>query len=878
MSLLSNEQFGTDLSWWTGQIVDDAYWKDNSIPQKWSDVSEIAGWGARYKVRIFGNHPQDFNELSDNDLPWVDIMYPVTAGSGHAASYQTSNLRKGSFVVGIFRDKEQREPLILGCLGNNDQVDLKYAQTYKGFIPFSGFGGQEQERVPTYSQSNSNAKLESNTPNSTKQRTKADAVQERSERNPTTIRQPSNCSVEANEIQLQIQKLIQDIETFKDNFQNNLITEDGKSYGLREYIQYKVTKVAEDISVKVKSWIKWIRKYVLEKVNAGLKDLYFLIFPEDRPKAKTAVEKALETLSCLFDKIIKNLIKMIGGFLMNIIDRYVNVPLCAVDNFISQLLGDLVGSILGAVDAILGPLESIFGAIDFAMSGLQLLLDILGFFTCNTDPECSEIKQWSIWDGAGNNGGLSLDVNGIFDRAKGVADSFTQSINNIDDFDFNIDFAGMLQNTVNSCNVGPLLCGPPRISIYGGGGGSGAAGNAVVSAIGDILSVDLTSTGSGYTKVPFVKIIDDCGIGNGAHARAIMGIVPPSLNITTTKNPDGTFTVCWKTSRAERIRNSLGANTLNGCITYTPSGRTETITAFGKPHNGSRPYVTQNITFNTVTQEFVFQEVLFDGIPINNDPGFVTSPIPEYDGFNPKPKKDICSDEPVIQNLFATGKFTAADIGVVGIVIEEAGANYLRSPNGSLGGDGRVWAEKEDTVIKRGDGTYDKPYKPGEVVDLSKCDDVVPPEEPEFRVEEEEGLSYTAPAFIGSGDQVRGTFPTKDSGAYPVYLYLCDVRISDGGVNYDKDVDTISITPDNGAILEPEFGPEGKLIGVKIIKNGFGYTERPTITINTTTGYNAKIDPVLCVNRLDDDEEASSRIAPEEVITVIDCVGKIGSS
>ena len=876
MSLLSNEQFGTDLSWWTGQIVDDAYWKDNSIPQKWSDVSEIAGWGARYKVRIFGNHPQDFNELSDDDLPWVDIMYPVTAGSGHAASYQTSNLRKGSFVVGIFRDKEQREPLILGCLGNNDQIDLKYAQTYRGFIPFSGFGGQQPERVPTFSQSNSNAKLESNTTNSTTQKTKADAVEEKSERLPTPIRQPSNCSVEANEIQVQIQKLIQDIETFKDNFQNNLITEEGRSFGLQEYIQYKVLNVSTLISTKVKSWIKFIRKYVLEKVNAGLKDLYFLIFPEDRPKAKTALEKALELLSCLFDKIIKNLIKMIGGFLMNIVDRYINVPLCAVDNFISQILGDIIGSILGAVDSILGPLKSIFGAVDFAMSGLQLLLDILGFFTCNTDPECSEIKQWSIWDGAGNNGGLSLDINGIFDRAKGVADSFTQSINNIDDFDFNIDFAGMLQNTATSCNTGPLLCGPPKISIYGGGG-HGAAGNAVVRAVGDILSVDLTSTGSGYTKVPFVKIIDDCGIGNGAHARAIMGVVPPTLSITSTKNPNGTFTVCWKTDRAEKISNSLGANTLNGCVTFTPGEGTQCITAFGKPYNGTTPYITQCITFNTATEEFVFQNPLFDGAPIDDDPGFVTSPIPEYDGFNPKPKRDVCSVEPVIENLIVTGKFTSADIGVVNIVLEEAGANYLSSPNGSLGGDGRVWAEKEDTVIRRGDGTYDKPYKPGEVVDLSRCDDVIPPEEPQFRVEEE--LSYTAPALIETElRQIRGNLPTKEDGAYPVYLYLCDVKISDGGVNYDKDFDTISVTPDNGAVLEPEFGPEGKLIGIKILKNGFGFTERPIITVNTTTGFNAKIDPVLCVNRLDDDEEAASRILPEEVITVIDCVGKIGSS
>lgn len=116
---------GSHFNWWVGQIADDSTWRDNILPGKYDDPQQIKGWGRRYKVRIFGLHPVG-EETPSEDLPWAQVMYPVTAGGGQAEAAQTSNLRQGNMVFGFFLDdKEQQVPVIMGVLGNNSQTPLK---------------------------------------------------------------------------------------------------------------------------------------------------------------------------------------------------------------------------------------------------------------------------------------------------------------------------------------------------------------------------------------------------------------------------------------------------------------------------------------------------------------------------------------------------------------------------------------------------------------------------------------------------------------------------------------------------------------------------------------------------------------------------------
>jgi hypothetical protein len=124
-SLFNSGFLGAGFNWWVGQIADDATWRDNILPGKFESANQISGWGRRYKVRIIGLHDQGETEIASDQLPWAQVMYPVTAGGGQGASGQTPNLRQGNMVFGFFLDgQEQQVPVIMGVLGNNAQTQL----------------------------------------------------------------------------------------------------------------------------------------------------------------------------------------------------------------------------------------------------------------------------------------------------------------------------------------------------------------------------------------------------------------------------------------------------------------------------------------------------------------------------------------------------------------------------------------------------------------------------------------------------------------------------------------------------------------------------------------------------------------------------------
>ena len=146
-SLFNSGFLGASFNWWIGQIASDSTWRDNILPGKFENKNSIPGWGRRYKVRIIGLHDQGETEIPSEQLPWAQVMYPVTAGGGQAGASQTTNLRQGMFVFGFFLDgQEQQVPVIMGVLGNNAQTPLattigdgKVTNTQPGSLATSGF-------------------------------------------------------------------------------------------------------------------------------------------------------------------------------------------------------------------------------------------------------------------------------------------------------------------------------------------------------------------------------------------------------------------------------------------------------------------------------------------------------------------------------------------------------------------------------------------------------------------------------------------------------------------------------------------------------------------------------------------------------------------
>ena len=164
-SLFNPGILGTDFLWWIGQIADDSTWRDQMMAGKFKNKDTIPGWGARYKVRIMGLHDQGQEVIAEEDLPWANIMYPVTGGGGQMNSWMSSNLRQGNMVFGFWMDgKDMQVPVIMGVLGNNAQTalgtkigkpDNAVTNTQPGNIARSGYAtgavpktGSKKEKVP----------------------------------------------------------------------------------------------------------------------------------------------------------------------------------------------------------------------------------------------------------------------------------------------------------------------------------------------------------------------------------------------------------------------------------------------------------------------------------------------------------------------------------------------------------------------------------------------------------------------------------------------------------------------------------------------------------------------------------------------------------
>jgi hypothetical protein len=521
--------------WWIGQIASEDEWVANIPGKRTTTTSDHKGFDYRYKVRIMGYHTADNQSLTDAELPWASVMMPVTAGSGSRGASQSPNLSQGDFVYGFFLDGEDaQQPIIIGVLGHNQYTAINKNIPPIPFLPFSGFTNRDtvsryvltttreqpsalQQKTPGQTGStNNNSLTESNVSVDQGRKTGADAEQKKNGEQKDSLPRTSTCEpVPLSAIQRKIKNLIADIERIKktaSDWETKVSTKIGNIEG---EIQKAIDNASEFIAGGIKWLINEVQKYTTNTINNTMKDTYYLLFPNQRPKLKKAVETANDLIACLFRKIISNLLKMIGRFLLAAVDRFINTPLCAVENFVGTLVGKLAGLIKSSLNVILAPVKSIVGAaFDVADTILSFVTDILSFLSCEEKPSCAEIKEWSIWDGSESTS--TIDLDSLVNKVQDVANTVTQAIDP-NSFNFDLDFTDVF-DSLNSCNVGPIFCGPPIVEFYGGGG-TGASGNAIIGAAGDILGVDIISSGSGYSSAPFVNFKDNCGNGSGASGR-----------------------------------------------------------------------------------------------------------------------------------------------------------------------------------------------------------------------------------------------------------------------------------------------------------------------------------------------------------------------
>ena len=756
--LIKRHFLGRDgFIWWIGQVADQSSWAVNLAGTPTDDTKEQHGFDFRYKVRIMGYHTGAADELSDEELPWASVMLPVTAGTSGGAR-QTPQLRQGNYVYGFFIDGEDAQtPIIMGVIGYNQYTALlKDIPEGGGFKPHSGYtvddtvpknalGTTQEEGTAVaedvdVSETNNKKVVESPTGLVTR-KDGASLEQHKNESKTKTLPTISNCEpAPLVGIQREVKNMLAGIEEAKKSATDWKTKVSTSIDNVEREIAKLKNNAIKDISGDVKTFTRNVQENALKKVNDALSDTYYEVFPTELPLLKEKAEEANSELACAFKNILKNLTGMVGNFLNQIMDRFITAPMCAIENFVGSLLGKISGLIDSAVQSVMGPIKALLAGMGLATSSLDDVMgfatDALSFLSCDQDPKCSNVKEWNPVNGPEITATLNLDS--IFSKAKEAAELVKGGVEGlgnigdaISDVAKNADFSDVFED---SCNVGPIFCGPPRVEFIGGGG-SGATGNVIVSALTTVLGVDIITPGGGYIGPPTVKFWDSCDNGKGATGTAVV-------------------------------------------------------------ENGE----------------------------------------------------------------------------VVKVIMEDTGIDYLPTPDGSQGGDGRTWADRDETTVKRDDGTYDTPYKPGNTVRVCPGDEWTPAGGTPIIITEEQGcIDITTP--FPPDKPTRGEAPSLGTGDYPVILEIDEINITNPGFGYDCSKDKVIITPSNGAELSLKCDPLGSIIGVDVIKGGIGFKEDPDIYIQSNQGYNARLMPVFKVNRVGED------IAPEIVssgalVQVVDCVGK----
>jgi len=552
--------------WWIGQIAPEETWKDNIPERAVESNDEIQGFGERYRVRIFGSDPQNIQELSNEELRWAYVEYPVTAGSGSRGSSQNANIGQGTIVRGYFLDGEDGQiPIISGCIGFNEyQAISKTPNQENGFIPFSGF--LEDEKQPTFIIRDSQTQgqilqqidqigqtindywSEASTGNiqaldfSTTQLWKDD-------KKPVPLAQPEDCEpYPTNRLQKQLQEFTQQMEALQKAQYDVRYALAGKQADIQNMMQNLTQDFCKIIASLLKSVLTQTESDVLEQINKTFKPFYFGLMPNERPELKEEQEKVENEIVCLFKKLIGSLLdsvcsmmdQMQQGGNDNSPQPAVNIPPCVVDNIVSSVVGQALNQSQGLVNS---SINNITGILDSAASAggaaggaagdaasqisdaIQSLTDLFSFIECEEKPDCPKTNDWSILSGAEQ--AMQSTAQSILSGAKNFGGAGGSSggggySGNDSSGSINLDYNQIMNIAGTQCyeQTQPQVCGPPTAVFVGGG--TGAQGNLVISANGNVIGYDMIEPGSGYTEATRLFIYDNCGWGVGADGYPVL--------------------------------------------------------------------------------------------------------------------------------------------------------------------------------------------------------------------------------------------------------------------------------------------------------------------------------------------------------------------
>ena len=341
-SLYNPGFLGEHFNWWVGQVADDSTWRDNIAPGKYKDPNSIPGWGYRYKVRIIGLHDQGEDVIPSNQLPWVQVMYPVTAGGGQAAAFQTPNIRQGNMVFGFFLDgKDKQVPVIMGILGNNSQTQLateigtnRVTNDQPGSLATSGYAEGQVSKPSAQKEQIPDEGLSTKKPGPSES-VKSPNVGGATIESPAAVHQQSVADVKAQAlreeaipllkagknkdkiasaikaIQTTIEKVAKKVTKYLGALQNYLAAATNVINQIQKFINDAACIIAKYLQII----FNILMEYILKQINKALTKIVAALPVDFRSLFVRVKEIILQLITCLYNKITDNLCGLIQGIL-----------------------------------------------------------------------------------------------------------------------------------------------------------------------------------------------------------------------------------------------------------------------------------------------------------------------------------------------------------------------------------------------------------------------------------------------------------------------------------------------------------------------------------------------------------------------------------
>ncbi len=631
-------------------------------------------------------------------------------------------------------------------------------------------------------------------------------------------------SLAASSIQSQLNNIIQAASSFISSYMTNLL---GR---ILETLEIEITKLLQ-------------------------KEVIPFLFPSERPTYNNVVSEALEIISCIFKKIISSLVPTIAKLLVDLIERLVSGPICVVQQLISDFLNPIIGEITSALSGVLGVIGNITSLVS---SAFDFLSGILDFFKCNEDQACPEYDE--------------IDLEGPAKPGIQIGDFSSEILKTLAP-------PGTTPSRSVNCNAGPILCGPPTVNFFGGGG-SGAIANPIVSSTSSIIGFDIINAGS-YTSTPTITLEDPCGKGSGGSFKPVMEPDknnPGKLKIKSISvNSPGTGYLSIPNG-------SLGANGFTWKDYdegYVIRSNETPVTAGGTSVIGGS-YEIVKIGVPTILNE---GDIYFapyeppreiketESIILQITPG-QNLPLSDSDIFASGGTPITAGGTPITAGGTGGTPVTAGGNGGTPIT---AGGTPITS--GGTGGTpitaGGTSITVNGTPVTAG-GTGGTPITAGGTGGTPVTVNGTP-----ITSGGTGGTPVTVngtPVTAGGTSTTAGGTSTTAGGtivpSYRVLLTIEELEVVSGGYGY-REGDEIIITPNNGLIAKPIINSQGQIIDVEVLQNGMGFNDIPEIKTNSSTGFNALINPRFTITRIVNEESLLNIPEGVEVMRVVDCVGRV---